>query len=199
MGRAPFRVAVLTWFATKVGKRGKYHRSGFRVPLVQLNAPNLDSGFQRVPTLNPCKVVDFGEGVADAGAYLVVIQSGKAGNRDCVGYSRLIDVESVGGAAVITELELVHEGWGKNMQQFDGAIHRSGGELLAVQEIIGGIGLRQRLRIHRSIEVEPEECSSTGREMLVEADHGGVFKDALPAFTREFIDTGSLNGIWPCG
>src|ERR1700733_8954066 len=74
------------------------------------------------------------------------------------------------------------------MQELDSTIHGSRGQLLQVQKIIAGAG--QRLGIHRPIEVEPDEYSRSGGEMLVEAEHGGIFKDVLPALAREFIDVG---------
>ena len=84
--------------------------SSFGVPLVHLNASNLNADFERVPVFDPRRVVNVGEGVAGADANSVVIQTGKTGNRDYVGYPRLIDVVSVRGAAIKTELQLVHQG-----------------------------------------------------------------------------------------
>jgi len=54
--------------------------------------------------------------------------------------------------------------------------------------VIAGAG--KRLSIHRSIEVEADECSGRGGKTMVEPDHGGILKDHLPAIAGEFIDVG---------
>lgn len=78
------------------------------------------------------------------------------------------------------------------MHELDSAIHRRRGQLLEVQKIKARAG--ERLRIHRSIEVEADECSSSGGEVLVEADHRRIFRDVLRALARKFINSGIAGG-----
>ena len=90
---------------------GIHDCSRLGVSLIQSNAPHLHSRLDRMALLDPRQVVDFGKRIAYPDTDAVVIQSRKIGrNRDGVRNSGLINVSGIGGAAVITELDLIDEG-----------------------------------------------------------------------------------------
>ena len=126
------------------------------------------------------------ESVARPHTLLIVVQRSKTGDRKRVELRCLIDVVRVGGAAVKTELRLVHERWRKNMQQLDDRIDGRRCELLLTLQILPRTcqwGIADGL-----VDISPDKDRCFVGETMIDAEHSGIFADDLPPFPDELGD-----------
>ena len=63
-GKCPIQSGRAHLVRLKRGERGKCNGSGLRVPLVQLNPSNFDSGLHHMSSRDPRKIVDLRKGIA---------------------------------------------------------------------------------------------------------------------------------------
>ena len=79
-GKASLRVDFLNLVRRQSLHRIEGDLSADRLPLVHLNAPELDTSLHGIPTMNPGQIVDIRKRVADADAHAVVILGAQPGS-----------------------------------------------------------------------------------------------------------------------
>ncbi len=109
-GKRPIEAGRADLVGVEGGGGGEYHRSGFRISLVQLNAPDFSSRLRSCAGLSPrsgCRFrkTNYRSPVAEA----VVVERGESGDGDGIRNAGGVDVGGVGGTAIESELEFIRQ------------------------------------------------------------------------------------------